>query len=156
MCVYSICIQFSNPLQQKMLAENQNLFCFSSLLFNQTIFLPPLKLSVAITLRPLTSEIWAEVTCVALPGLTHKTFHTDGVGWIGNLGLIDANYRLWNGSAMGSCCVALGTMASHLWWSMIMGKKRTYTCMCNWVTLLYSRKLTEYCKPATMEKTKNI
>ena len=23
-----------------------------------------------------------------------------------------------------------------------MGEKRMYTCMCNWVTLLYSRKLT--------------
>jgi len=27
--------------------------------------------------------------------------------------------------------------------------------MCNWVTVLYSRKLTEHCKPATMEKNKN-
>ena len=27
--------------------------------------------------------------------------------------------------------------------------------MCNWVTMLYSRKLTEHCKPATMEKNKN-
>ena len=26
--------------------------------------------------------------------------------------------------------------------------------MCNWVTLLYSRKLTEHCKPAIMEKIK--
>ena len=24
--------------------------------------------------------------------------------------------------------------------------------MCNWVTMLYSRKLTEHCKPAMMEK----
>ena len=31
-----------------------------------------------------------------------------------------------------------------------------YTCMCNWVTLLYSRKLTEHCKPAIMEKIKII
>ena len=37
-----------------------------------------------------------------------------GVGWIGNLGLIDANYCLWNGQAMRSCCIALGTMSSHL------------------------------------------
>ena len=37
-----------------------------------------------------------------------------GVGWIGNLGLIDANNCLWNGYAMRSCCVALGTMSSHL------------------------------------------
>ena len=31
-----------------------------------------------------------------------------------------------------------------------------YMCMCDWVTLLYSRKLTEYCKPAIMEKIKII
>ena len=30
----------------------------------------------------------------------------EGVGWIGNLGLIDADYCLWNGIAMRSCCVA--------------------------------------------------
>ena len=38
----------------------------------------------------------------------------EGVVWIGSLGLIDANYCLWNGLAMRSCCVALGTMSSHL------------------------------------------
>ena len=27
--------------------------------------------------------------------------------------------------------------------------------MCNWVTMLYSGKLTEHCKPAIMEKNKN-
>jgi len=27
--------------------------------------------------------------------------------------------------------------------------------MCNWVTMLYIRKLTEHCKPAIMEKNKN-
>ena len=27
--------------------------------------------------------------------------------------------------------------------------------MCDWVTLLYSRKLTEHCKPAIMEKNKS-
>ena len=26
--------------------------------------------------------------------------------------------------------------------------------MCNWVTMLYSRKLTEHCKPAIMKKKK--
>ena len=55
-----------------------------------------------------------------------------------------------------SCCTALGTLSSHLWWSRIMWEKRTYTCMSNWVTLLYSRKLTEPCKPAIMEKIKII
>ena len=27
--------------------------------------------------------------------------------------------------------------------------------MCNWITMLYSRKLTEHCKPAITEKNKN-
>ena len=38
----------------------------------------------------------------------------EGVGWIGSLGSIDANYCLWNGLAMRSCFVALGTMSRHL------------------------------------------
>ena len=33
---------------------------------------------------------------------------------LGSLGLIDINYGLWNGFAMRSCCVGLGTMYSHL------------------------------------------
>ena len=64
----------------------------------------------------------------------------EGVGWIGSLGLTDANYCFWNGLAVRSCCVALRTMSSHLEWSMIMGEKRMDTCMCIWVTMLYSRK----------------
>ena len=35
-------------------------------------------------------------------------------------------------------------------------KKGIYICMCDWVTLLYSRNLTEHCKPAIMEKLKII
>ena len=31
-----------------------------------------------------------------------------------------------------------------------------YTCICDWVILLYSRKLTEHCKPAIMEEIKII
>ena len=38
----------------------------------------------------------------------------EGAGWIGSLGLMDANYCLWNGLAMRSCCVALGNMSNHL------------------------------------------
>ena len=57
---------------------------------------------------------------------------------------------------MSSCCIALGTIFNHLWQSMIMWEKRMYTCMCNWVTLLYSRKLIEHCKPAILEKIKII
>ena len=37
-----------------------------------------------------------------------------GVGWIGSLGLIDADCCLWTGLAMRSCCVALATMSGHL------------------------------------------
>ena len=51
-----------------------------------------------------------------------------------------------------ACCIALGTMSRHLWWSIIMWEKRIYTCMCNQVPMLYSRKLTEHCKPSKMKK----
>ena len=63
----------------------------------------------------------------------------EGVRWIGSLGLIDADYCLWKGLAMRSCCVAQGTMSGHLGWSLIMGENRMCTCMCNWITMLYSR-----------------
>ena len=36
-----------------------------------------------------------------------------------------------------------------------MFEKRMYTCICDGVSLLYSRKLTEHCKPSIMEKIKN-
>jgi len=90
------------------------------------------------------------LTCVVAEG--------EGVGWTGNLELIDANYSLWNGLAMRSCCIALGTISSPLEWSMMEDnvRKRMYICMSDWVTLLYSRKLTEHCKPAIMEKIKVI
>ena len=48
----------------------------------------------------------------------------EGVGWTGNLGLVDANYCLWSGWAMRSCCIALGTISSHLWWSMMQDNVR--------------------------------
>ena len=67
----------------------------------------------------------------------------EGVGWIGSLGVVDADYCIWNGLAMRSCCVALGIMSSHLWWSTTMCKNRMCACVCNWV-MLYSRKLTEH------------
>ena len=35
-------------------------------------------------------------------------------------------------------------------------RKKNYTCMCDWVTLLYSGKLTGCCQPAIMEKIKII
>ena len=38
----------------------------------------------------------------------------EGMGWMGTLGLLDADSCLCNGLAMRACCVALGTMSSHL------------------------------------------
>ena len=38
----------------------------------------------------------------------------EGVGWTGSLGLVDANYSIWSGEAMRSCCIAQGTVSSHL------------------------------------------
>ena len=62
---------------------------------------------------------------------------------------------------MRSCCIALGTISSHLRWNMMeynVRKKSIYMCVyvCYWVILLYSRKLTEHCKPIIMEKIKII
>ena len=62
----------------------------------------------------------------------------EGGGGIGRLGLTDANYCSWNGFAMRSCCVALRTMSRYLQRSTTMGEKIMYTCMCNWVAMLYS------------------
>ena len=36
-----------------------------------------------------------------------------------------------------------------------MGEKRMYTCMSDWATFLYSRKLTEYYKAALIKKLKS-
>ena len=83
-----------------------------------------------------------------------------GVGWTGSLRLIDTKYFIWPGLAMRSCCIAQGTISSHLRWSMMEDnvKKRMYIyiCVCDWVTLLYSRKLTEHCETIIMERIKII
>ena len=73
-------------------------------------------------------------------GLVVAKGEGEGVGGIGSLGFTDANYCFWNGFTMSSCCVALRTMSRYLGQSMIMGEKRMYTCMCNCVAMLYSRK----------------
>ena len=38
----------------------------------------------------------------------------EGVGWMGNLGFIVANYAIENGEAMRSCCPAQGTLSGLL------------------------------------------
>ena len=35
-------------------------------------------------------------------------------------------------------------------------RKKMYIFMCDWVPLLYSRKLTEHCKPTIMEKKNHL
>jgi len=37
----------------------------------------------------------------------------EGVGWIGRLGLMDANCCFWNGLTMRSCCVSLRSMSTY-------------------------------------------
>ena len=60
----------------------------------------------------------------------------EGVGWTGSLGLIDANYCIWSGKAMRSCCLAQGTISSHLSWNMMEDNVRKriyiyiYICKC--------------------------
>ena len=34
-------------------------------------------------------------------------------GWTGSLGCVDANYCIWSGEAMRSCCTAQGTISNH-------------------------------------------
>ena len=52
------------------------------------------------------------------PGLGKQTYGCqgggDGVGWIGSLELTDANNCFWSGLAMRSCCIAQGSITSHL------------------------------------------
>ena len=62
------------------------------------------------------------------------------VGEIGSLGLTDANYCSWSGFTKRSCCVALRTMSRYLLHSTTMGEKIMYTCMYNWVPMLYRGK----------------
>ena len=50
----------------------------------------------------------------------------EGVGGIGSLGLMDANYCSWNGFTVRSCCVALRTMSRYLHHNTTMGGKNMY------------------------------
>ena len=57
---------------------------------------------------------WTCRTDLSLPG---------GVGWIGNLGLVDENACIWSGWAMKSCCIAQGTVylitCDGAWWRIM-------------------------------------
>ena len=43
----------------------------------------------------------------------------EAVGRAGSLELVDANYCIWRGEAMRSCCTGHGTVSPHLWWNMV-------------------------------------
>ena len=64
----------------------------------------------------------------------------EGVGGIGSLGLMDANYCSWNGFIMRSCCVALRTMSRYSYCNRTKGGGKMYTCKNNLIPMLYSRK----------------
>ena len=50
------------------------------------------------------------------------------------------DYCSWNGFTVRSYCVALRTMSGYLHRNTAMGGKSMYTCMCNLIPMLYSRK----------------
>ena len=52
----------------------------------------------------------------------------------------DANSCSWSGFTVRSCHVALRAMPRYLQHSMTMGEEIMYTCICNWVPVLYSGK----------------
>ena len=65
----------------------------------------------------------------------------------------DGRFKIYR-FQMRSCCIALAAISSQLWWSRMEDnvRKTIYVCVCDWITLLYSRKLTEHCAPAIMEE----
>ena len=75
-----------------------------------------------------------------------------GMDW--ELRVKDASYCFWNGLTMRSCCVALRTMSRYLQCSTTMGEKIMYTCMCNWVPMLYNEK--KIIGEITVKKKKDI
>ena len=95
---------------------------------------------------PQKRKSWTGKTYLWLPRRRGREWDGLGFGvnrckllpleWITNESLL---YSIW-------------TITGCLWWSMIIWEKRIYICMCDWVTLLYSRKLKEYCKLAIMGK----
>ena len=62
--------------------------------------------------------------------LTVAEGEEEGVAWTGNLGLVNANYCIWNGYAMRSCCIAQGTISNHLWWNMVEDNVKKKKRMC--------------------------
>ena len=75
-------------------------------------------------------------------------------------GVENANYGMWSGYAMRSCCISMGTISSHFWCSIMWNKG--YVCVwvcvlggwvCDGATLRHSMKVIEHSKQAMMEKS---
>ena len=70
----------------------------------------------------------------------------EGMGWTGNLGLVDENSCILSGQAMRSCCIAQGTIClitcNGTWWRVMWEKM----CMYIWLGhFAVQQKLTEQC-----------
>ena len=120
---------------------------------------------------------WCKTGTDSKPNLQLPKGKHLGEGWIERLGLAYTHYYMQNQSVTRIYYIAWGNFFSTLW-SPLWGnnlKKNGYmymynwfpllytwnqhkivTCTCKWVTFLYSRKLTERCKPAITEKIKII
>ena len=58
---------------------------------------------------------------------------------------------------MRSCCIAQGTLSSHLWWNMMKDSVRKRMYICVWLGhFAVQYKLTGHCKPTIMENIKII
>ena len=67
---------------------------------------------VSSSIHHAPSQVYDVVLCEYFnfqPG-RKKYFLNENDGVVGELGLIDTNYCLWNGLAMRSCCIAQGTI----------------------------------------------
>ena len=75
----------------------------------------------------------------------------EGVGGIGSLWLTGCKLLLLEWISNEILLVALRSMSRYLQGSTRMGEKIIYTCMCNWVPMLYSGKKRSMCEEITIK-----
>ena len=76
-----------------------------------------------------------------------------GMGWESGVNGCKLLHLEWISSGILLCSPG---KYGHLWWSLMEEnvRKRTYICVCDWVTLLYGRKLTEHSSNYNRKKEK--